>query len=117
MGDLNIDVAQLIEDNDLLWGEGVELPTFYTEVKLNKDDVHVYKKRATFIRITGGDVVMTLPFASTLDEMKLTEYSEFTLQAVVELEVNEYNGYVNPQCKIVQYEVIPVETKDFEHLW
>ena len=117
LSDLDIDVAQLIEDNDLLWGEGVELPTFYTEVKLNKDDVHVYKKRATFIRITGGDVVMTLPFASTLDKMKLTEYSEFTLQAVVELEVNEYNGYVNPQCKIIQYEVVPVETKEFEDLW
>lgn len=115
--DLNIDVAQVIQDNALLWGEGMELPTFYVEVKLNKDDIHVYKKRATFIRITGGDVVMTMPFASNEDEEKLTEYSEFTLQAVVELEVNEYNGYVNPQCKIVQYEVVPVETKEFTDLW
>ena len=115
--DLNIDVAQTIQDNALLWGEGMELPIFYVEVKLNKDDIHVYKKRATFIRITGGDVVMTMPFASNEDEEKLTEYSEFTLQAVVELEVNEYNGYVNPQCKIVQYEVAPVEVKEFEELW
>lgn len=115
--DLDIDVAQMIKDNALLWGEGVELPTFYVEVKLNKDDIHIYKKRTTFIRITGGDVVMTLPFASSEDEKKLTEYSEFTLQAVVELEVNEFNGYVSPQCKISQYEVVPVRTKDFEDLW
>ena len=117
LSELTLELAETIQDNAMLWGEQVELPQFYIEVKLNKDDIHVYKKRMTFIRITGGDVVMTLPFATVTDERKFSEYSEFTLQAIVELEVNEFNGFVNPQCKIVQYEIIPEEVKEFNDLW
>ncbi len=90
-------------------GSGVTIPQFYIRCTVDKNDVYIYKKKTTTIKIM-KDGVSFLKFFATPDEVKsLQEHNKFTMEMIVKLNVNEWNGNIYPQGEIVDFEVSKID--------
>lgn len=112
---IDISFAKSIENNKILYGQGVYIPQFYMRLNLKKDNVFVYKKNMTTLKIQVGDLSILKFFASENDVNAFMEHDEFELECIVNnLATNEYDGKVTPQCNLVEYEIHPVENEPFD---
>lgn len=115
--DITVELCRACEDNEALWGHGLERPTFYISAVISPDDVQVFKKRNTTIKITVKNTEFLLFMATPEQELALTSNCKNRVEMVINLSTNEWNGVVKPQGKIKQIEVTPVEDKDDELDW
>lgn len=86
-------------------GAGVTIPQFYVKCTINKDDIAIFEKKTTTIKITKDGVSFLKFFASPNDVEQLQKYNRFIIEMIVKLNVNEWNGTVYPQGEIVDFEV------------
>lgn len=104
--DITLDLCAEIENHAQLWGQGVESPTFYISTIVTQDNIAVFRKNITTVRISVENLTCLLFFAKDEDVYALTNQSKFRLEMIVKnCKVNEYNGVYSPQCEIAQYEV------------
>lgn len=118
--ELNVDLMQTIQDNKILFGKGLESPTFYIKCNVTKDNIFVFKKKTTTIKANIGDLNCIKFFAKEDMVNDFTEYDNFTLELVVgNCCVNEWNGEKNPQVEILNYEITPIknENQNWEELF
>lgn len=111
--DISLDLCNEIERNMQLWGQGVEAPTFYISTVVSQDNIAVFRKNITTIRITVENLTCLLFFAKDEDVSTLTSKSDFRLEMIVKnCKINSYNGVDSPQCEIAQYEVHDIPNED-----
>ncbi len=108
-----------IESNELMWGKGLPKPMFYVRNKVNINDIQIYQKKTTTVKLTIDGVNFMLFNAKDEDVKKLTEHTEYNIEMLVDAKNNEYNGFTYPQANIQKFEVNPIEYKeeDWEDLF
>lgn len=107
---LTVDFCEKISNNKILWGKGVPNPSFHIKHRVTKDNVFIFKKNTTTVKIQFGNLSCLMFFAKEEDVEAFTKHDVFDIELVVgECGINEYNGYITPQAIIQEYEIIPVK--------
>ena len=110
---LNTQLMKSIQDKKVLWGKGMEQPTFFIKQKVKSSQVFVFEKKTTTIKVVCGDLSCIKFFAKPEDVEAFKKYDEFELEMVIgDCGVNEWEGVVTPQGVIKEYEIKPIEKKE-----
>lgn len=108
--DIDVNLAKTIVENKILWGKGVDAPTFYLRCNVSKDNVFIYKKSTTTIKVQLGNLACLKFFAKESDVEAFKQYDMFEIEMLVgDCGVNEWEGKVTPQCVITDYEIHKVK--------
>lgn len=108
-----------VVSNETMWGQGLPKPKFYISAKVNANDIQIFKKKTTTVKLTLEGIDFIMFFAKEEDIEELTKYPEYNIEMLVELSLNEWNGVVSPQALICKYEVneFEFEEEDWEDLF
>ena len=102
-GDITLPLCQSIKDNEVLWGNDITKPLFYT--RLEHPEVYVYRKSTTTLKLV-QDGISFIKFFCDDDTIKHFENKQnLIVDIIFELDINEYNGMASPQANIVKYEI------------
>ena len=91
-----------------LWGQDVDEPYIAIErLKITKDMVTIYAKSTNTLKITLPNKVSLMKFNVSEEECNKFQTDGFIeLNVVGRCNVNEYNGWINAQVMIEDYEII-----------
>lgn len=108
-----LDIAYM----DELWGQNMPEPyVAFEKLKIKKDMVTVYRKKDNTLKITLPNKVSLIMFHAE-DELcdKLQNHNPgyYTMNIVARCAANEYNGYITPQLKIKDFEIVGQGLYDF----
>lgn len=96
-----------LADFDGLWGQGVEEPFVLIKgIKLTSNNLSLLKE--TTLKITLQDSISLIKFGSSREEYE-TLYSDLgcvTINVIGHFQKNVWNGRVNPQILIEDYEIV-----------
>lgn len=109
---ITLPLCHAVVDNMMLWAKGVDMPVFHVHGRVNKDDIQVFQKKTTTVKIMIDGIAFLLFMAKEDDVEKLMEYDMFDIDMVVRLDVNEWNGVESPQAKIESWEIREIENKE-----
>lgn len=112
--DVTIDLCNQIESSKQLYGQGVPEPTFYLSATITRDNINIYKKRTTTIKITIDGVSFLLFMANENQVKKFNFDGKKKISMIVNLSTNEFNGVVSPQAKIKKFEIEDVSENEFD---
>lgn len=108
-----LDIAYL----DNLWGKDVDEPYIgFQNLKIKKEMVTVYSKKDLTLKITLPNKVSLIMFKAPEDLCDILQNKNpgyYMLNIVARCAANEYNGYVTPQLKIKDLEVVGQSSFDF----
>lgn len=108
-----LDIAYL----DELWGKDMDEPYIALKgIKIKKDMVIVYRKKDNTLKITLPNRVSLIMFHAPdelCDMLQNQNPGYYTMNIVARCAANEYNGYVTPQLKIKDWEIIEQSKWDF----
>lgn len=90
-------------------GSGVTIPQFYIKTTIGPSDITIFEKKTTTIKITKDGVSFLKFFATPGDVEQVRKYNKFTIEMIVKLNVNEWNGNVYPQGEIVDFEATGID--------
>ena len=118
--DINLKICRDCEDWSQLWGiSGGNIlvePTFYIEIKVERENLFFCGKGKNSVKIAQSDVDFWI-FKCNDDELEeLTQYPEFTLKMIVKLGVNSWEGKTNPKAIVENFEVEQYE-ESFEDIF
>lgn len=106
--DITLALCKEIEGHKDLWGKGIESPKFYLKTTLTQDNVFVFEKSTTTLKLDINGLGCLKFFANENDINNFKKYKKFTVELILgDLSVNNYNNIDSPQCSIVDYEIIP----------
>lgn len=112
---INLALCHACCDDMLLWGGSeqshVPQPKFYLTLETMPNDVTVYVKRNKTVKLNFGKASV-LKFNAKGADIDLLMSGKCQVEALVTLDVNEWNGVESPQCKIEEWEIRKVEEKD-----
>lgn len=114
---ITIDLCQSVLENKILWGHGVPEPLFYFKIQIDSFNVHVFQKRTTTIRLDVDGISFIKFFATQDDIDKLSQETDYVIEMVCKLGINEYNDFTSPQCVIEQYEIVEEVNNANEFNW
>lgn len=104
--EISLSLCRKIEANNCIWGTEVSSPSFYIRTKLTKDNVSIFKKSSTTIKVQKDGVSFLMFFAKESDVEAFTENDSFEIEMIVgDCSVNEYMGTCTPQAVIQKYEI------------
>lgn len=108
--ELNTDLCKQIQKWKILWGKKCESPSFYLDLVLTKDNLAIYEKSTTTIKLFINGLSCLLFFAKLEDIEAFTKYNTFEIKMIVNgCGINEWEGNSYPQCNIIDYEISPFE--------
>ena len=103
---ITLDLCKIIEANKDLWGHGIPSPTFYIKTTVSQSNVFIFEKTTTTIKLDFDGIGCLKFFASNKTKEDFTKYKNFEIEMIVgNLGINEYNGFITPQCEILDYEI------------
>lgn len=106
---INLKLCGDIDKYKELWATNVDNPTFYTEFEIEQDNIFIFKKSTTTIKISKDGISFLKFFANEKDVDSFTKYKQFKIELVIsELSINDYNNIKTPQCIIQEYEITPI---------
>ena len=110
--DVNVKMCQMCEDNKELYGTGVPEPTFFFQGIIYPENVQMFKKRTTTIKVTldGMDFLMFMANQDQIDDFTFS--GPKLVNIVVTLSTNTWNNVTTKQGKIKNYSLDKVEDKD-----
>lgn len=111
--EINADFIKSIDNLAWLFGTGLKEPKVAIEnIHLNKDDIDLCGKNMDTIKFKIGDIEFIqfktsegnplYDYVNSWDDTDCT----ININAVVECSLNEYDGVVTPQCKLIEVEVV-----------
>ena len=110
--DITLELCEQISNWKELWGHGIEEPQFYIKTTINQNNVFVFEKNSTTLKLVIDGVNFLKFFATPSDIEAFKTYQKFEIELVVgELSVNEWDDIKTPQCIIQNYEIHPIATK------
>ena len=110
--DVNVKMCQMCEDNKELYGTGVPEPTFFFQGIIYPENVQMFKKRTTTIKITldGMDFLMFMANQDQIDDFTFS--GPKLINIVATLSTNTWNNVTTKQGKIKNYSLDRVEEID-----
>ena len=101
--DVNVKMCQMCEDNKELYGTGVPEPTFFFQGVIYPENVQMFKKRTTTIKVTldGMDFLMFMANQDQIDDFTFS--GPKMINIVATLSTNTWNNVTTKQGKIKNY--------------
>lgn len=116
---VTLPLCHACSDDMVLWGSSdgnkIVQPKFYLEFETSPNDIQVFVKKTTTVKITKGDVSF-LKFQCDDETASLLQRERCKVAMIVTLGVNEWNGVESPQATVEEWEVSEVEDK-IEESW
>lgn len=97
-------LADVCVENNILWGKDVNKPLFHCT--LITPQIYVYRNRSTTIKLVQDGVEFIKFFVSNEEASQFETAQGKSIEVVVSLGLNEYNGQIKPQAIIERYEII-----------
>ena len=115
--DVNVKMCQMCEDNKELYGTGVPEPTFFFQGIIYPENVQMFKKRTTTIKVTldGMDFLMFMANQDQIDDFTFS--GPKLVDIVATLSTNTWNNVTTKQGKIKNYSLDKVEVEAFNEDW
>ena len=107
-------LANLCVENNILWGQGVPKPLFH--LTLSSPQIYIYRNRSTTVKLVQDDIEFIKFFVSNEEASQFESAQGKSIEVVVSLGLNEYNGQIKPQAIIERYEIID-KPKENEYDW
>ena len=110
--DVNVKMCQMCEDNKELYGTGVPEPTFFFQGIIYPENVQMFKKRTTTIKVTldGMDFLMFMANQDQIDDFTFS--GPKMVNIVATLSTNTWNNVTTKQGKIKNYSLEKVKELD-----
>ena len=110
--DVNVKMCQMCEDNKELYGTGVPEPTFFFQGVIYPENVQMFKKRTTTIKVTldGMDFLMFMANQDQIDDFTFS--GPKLVNIVATLSTNTWNNVITKQGKIKNYSLDEVKEVD-----
>ena len=110
--DVNVKMCQMCEDNKELYGTGVPEPTFFFQGVIYPENVQMFKKRTTTIKVTldGMDFLMFMANQDQIDDFTFS--GPKMVDIVATLSTNTWNNVTTKQGKIKNYSLDKVKELD-----
>ena len=110
--DVNVKMCQMCEDNKELYGTGVPEPTFFFQGVIYPENVQMFKKRTTTIKVTldGMDFLMFMANQDQIDDFTFS--GPKLVDIVATLSTNTWNNVTTKQGKIKNYSLEKVKELD-----
>ena len=101
--DVNVKMCQMCEGNKELYGTGVPEPTFFFQGVIYPENVQMFKKRTTTIKVTldGMDFLMFMANQDQIDDFTFS--GPKLINIVATLSTNTWNNVTTKQGKIKNY--------------
>lgn len=96
-------LANVCVENNILWGKDVNKPLFHCT--LTTPQIYVYRNRSTTVKLVQDDVEFIKFFVSNEEAIQFESAQGKSIEVVVSLGLNEYNGQIKPQAIIERYEI------------
>ena len=115
--DVNVKMCQMCEDNKELYGTGVPEPTFFFQGIIYPENVQMFKKRTTTIKVTldGMDFLMFMANQDQIDDFTFSGAK--LINIVATLSTNTWNNVTTKQGKVKNYSLDKVEVEVFNEDW
>lgn len=110
--DVNVKMCQMCEDNKELYGTGVPEPTFFFQGIIYPENVQMFKKRTTTIKVAldGMDFLMFMANQDQIDDFTFS--GPKLVNIVATLSTNTWNNVTTKQGKIKNYSLEKVKELD-----
>lgn len=101
--DVNVKMCQMCEDNKELYGKDIPEPTFFFQGVIYPENVQMFKKRTTTIKVTldGMDFLMFMANQDQIDDFTFS--GPKLVNIVATLSTNTWNNVTTKQGKIKNY--------------
>ena len=96
--------ANVCVENNILWGKDVNKPVFHCT--LISPQIYVYRNRSTTVKLVQDGIEFIKFFVSNEEASQFELAQGKSIEVVVSLGLNEYNGQIKPQAIIERYEII-----------
>lgn len=97
-------LANVCVENNILWGKDVNKPLFHCT--LTTPQIYVYRNRSTTVKLVQDDIEFIKFFVSNEEASRFESAQGKSIEVVVSLGLNEYNGQIKPQAIIERYEIV-----------
>ena len=107
-------LANVCVENNILWGKNVNKPLFHCI--LTTPQIYVYRNRSTTVKLIQDDIEFIKFFVNNEEASQFESAQGKSIEVVVSLGLNEYNGQIKPQAIIERYEIVDKSNKN-EYDW
>lgn len=97
-------LANVCVENNILWGKDVNKPLFHCI--LTTPQIYVYRNRSITVKLVQDGIEFIKFFVSNEEASQFESAQGKSIEVVVSLGLNEYNGQIKPQAIIERYEII-----------
>lgn len=97
-------LANVCVENNILWGKDVNKPLFHCI--LITPQIYVYRNRLITVKLVQNGIEFIKFFVSNEEASQFESAQGKSIEVVVSLGLNEYNGQIKPQAIIERYEII-----------
>lgn len=111
--DITRNLANVCVENNILWGKDVNKPLFHCT--LTSPQIYVYRNRSTTVKLVQDGIEFIKFFVSNEEASQFESAQGKSIEVVVSLGLNEYNGQIKPQAIIERYEI--VDKKENKYDW
>lgn len=98
------ELCELIDKYRFMFAQGIPEPTFYFKFTAKQNEIQLFHKKTTTLKIVKKDLTF-IKFNVSIDEEKELEGDEIEVECICTLSVNEYNGEFTPQATIQKMEL------------
>lgn len=105
-------LANVCVENNILWGKDVNKPLFHCI--LTSPQIYVYRNRSTTVKLIQDGIEFIKFFVSNEEASQFESAQGKSIEVVVSLGLNEYNGQIKPQAIIERYEIIDKKENEID---
>ena len=105
-------LCQICVDNEGLFGQGCPKPLFHCT--LTTPQIYVYRNRLTTVKLIQDGIEFIKFFVNNEEVSQFEQADGKSIEVVVSLGLNEYNGQIKPQAIIERYEIADKKNDEFD---
>ena len=105
-------LANVCVENNILWGKDVNKPLFHCA--LTTPQIYAYRNRSTTVKLVQDGIEFIKFFVNNEEASQFESAQGKSIEVVVSLGLNEYNGQIKPQAVIERYEIIDKQENEID---
>lgn len=105
-------LANVCVENNILWGKDISKPLFHCI--LTSPQIYIYRNRSTTVKLIQDGIEFIKFFVSNEEASQFESAQCKSIEVVISLGLNEYNGQVKPQAIIERYEIIDKKENEID---
>lgn len=105
-------LANVCVENNILWGKDVNKPLFHCTLTIPQ--IYVYRNRSNTVKLVQNGIEFIKFFVSNEEASQFESAQGKSIEVVVSLGLNEYNGQIKPQAIIERYEIIDKKENEID---